>query len=154
MGYLDGYVTIDNYDWYMNHLFQQSLKQGKKVNFNKLRSFYVETLMKSINFYDNLAVKVLKRSPKHVLLLHENDISALFIGDLIDHLRLKGWKIINPIDSYSDPDLTIYPDVLKHGQGRVASKAIELGYKGSTSSGYEDEKTLESLYKSYGVEGE
>ncbi len=152
LGYIDGYVTIDNYDWYMNHLFQKSLKKGIKLNLNNLKRFYVESLMKSVTFYDELAQKVLKRSPRHVLLLHENDISTLFIGDLIDELRTKGWKIIAPGVSYEDPDLSMYPDVFKHGQGRVVSKALELGYPGRISSGYENEKVLDSLYSKYEIE--
>lgn len=151
-GYQDGYVTIDNYDWYMNHLFQNSLKAGHKVNFKRLKEFYIETLMKSINFYDELAIKTLKRSPKHILLLHENDLAALFVDDLVIHLKSKGWKVIDPITSYNDPDLNVYPDIIEHNQGRVVSKAIELGYRGQLKSGYEDEKVLEQLYQKYGVD--
>lgn len=153
-GYKDGYITIDNYDWYMNHLFQKSLKANKKINLENLKKYYIEILMKSIDFYDELAIKTLSRSPKHVLLLHENDLAALFIDDLVLHLKSRGWKIINTIDSYNDPDLSVYPDILKHNQGRVASKAIEQGYTGKIYSGYEDEKVLETLYKSYGVEND
>lgn len=150
-GYTDAYVTIDNYDWYMNSLFQESVKNGEAINFEKLKQFYIETLMKSVEFYDELALKTLDRSPRHVLLLHENDLAALFIDDFIVHLRQSGWEISTPEYSYGDPDLSIYPDIEKHNQGRVVSKAIELGYKGKLSSGYEDEKVLEELYERYGV---
>ncbi|HMQ10528.1 MAG TPA: polysaccharide deacetylase family protein [Oligoflexia bacterium] len=151
MGYEDGYVTIDNYDWYMEALFQKALKQKRDINMENMKKFYVEILMKSIRFYDALAVEILGRSPKHVLLLHENDLAALFIGDLVEQLRKESWEIIEPIKSYDDQDLKIYPDVLYHGQGRVASIAKLKKYKGPINSGYEDEKILDDLFDEYKI---
>jgi peptidoglycan/xylan/chitin deacetylase (PgdA/CDA1 family) len=150
-GYTDGYVTIDDYDWYMDSLFQQAVKDKKKINFSQLKKFYVETIMKSIEFYDELGTKNLSITPKHVLLLHENDLAALFISDLVKELRNKGWKIISPEESYQDPLLTVYPDVLDHGQGRVVSKIISQGFKGETRSGYEDERVLDQIFKDYKI---
>ena len=151
LGYTDGYVTIDNYDYFMDRLFQKALLANKKVKLENLKSFYVETLMKSINFYDNLAQKFLGKSPKHVLLLHENDMAALFIGDLISRLRNEGWKIITPVEAYTDRDLSPFPNVLVHNQGRVAAKARENGYQGALSSGFENEEVLKELFDTYNV---
>lgn len=151
MGYIDGYITIDNYDYYMDRLFQKALMEGKKVNLENLKHYYVDTLMKSIRFYDNLAKKFLGHSPKHVLLLHENDLAALFVGKLVEQLRKEGWKIISPAEAYKDKDLASFPNVLIHNQGRVAAKAKESGYIGKLSSGFEDEKVLEELFDSYDI---
>jgi len=79
-------------------------------------------------FYDNIAQKTLGRSPKHVLLLHENDMAALFIADLIEHIRLQGWKVISPQEAYEDPIASTIPDVLFNGQGRVAAIAKSKGW--------------------------
>ena len=152
-GYIDGYVTVDNYDFYMDHLFQQALKNKKKINFGNLKKFYVETLMKSVRFFDNLSTKELKHEAKHVLLLHENDLAALFIEDLIFQLKLEGWKIISPEESYKDLKLSKFPTSPKavHGQGRVVSLLTAKGYKGKITSGFESEKVLERLFTEYGV---
>lgn len=154
LGYVDGYVTIDNFDYYMDKLFQKALIGNKKINLDNLRAFYVETLMKSINFYDGLAQKFLGRSPKHVLLLHENDLAALFIGDLVQRLKQDGWRIITPVQAYTDEDLSLFPNVLLQNQGRVAAKARENGFQGVLSSGFEDEKVLEELFNSYNAASE
>lgn len=151
-GYTDAYVTVDNFDWYMEALFQNSLKEKKEINFNNLKKFYVDTLMNSILFYDNLASLSLGKSPKHVLLLHENDLAALFIGDLVKKLKINGWKIVSPSKSYQDKFLIKYPDVLHHNQGRIASKSIELGYAGNIKSKWEDKATVKNLYKNYSIE--
>jgi peptidoglycan-N-acetylglucosamine deacetylase len=92
-----------------------------------LKSTYIEHLWNSIQFYDNAAKQHLGRSPKHVLLLHENDLAAKFLGDLIKHLRSKGWNIISPAEAYEDPIANELPDVLFNGQGRVAAIARAKG---------------------------
>lgn len=49
----------------------------------------IEVLWDAVKFYDKLAKEVLGRSSKHVLLLHENDLAALFVGDLAKFLQKK-----------------------------------------------------------------
>jgi peptidoglycan-N-acetylglucosamine deacetylase len=122
-----GYVTVDNYDWYINGQLRRSVDAGKKVNEDNLRAWYIEHITASIEFYDKIAKEILGRSPKHVLLLHENDMAARYLGDLLAHLKNKGWKIISPMDAYQDPIAAQLPDVLFNGQGRVASIAKEKG---------------------------
>ena len=127
LGYKDGYVTIDNFDWYISALITKAAEEKRPINYEKARDFYVNSLYTSIEFYDGIARKSLKRSPRHVLLLHENDAAALFVGDLIQHLRNKGWKIISPQQAYKDPIARNFPQVSFHKQGRVAAIANSKG---------------------------
>lgn len=123
----NGYVTVDNYDWYLNHLLLQARENNQKINEDNLRKIYVDHIYSSIQFYDQLARKHLGRSPRHVLLLHENDLAALFLGDLLTHLKKNGWRIISSRRAYQDPIAGRVPDVLFNGQGRVAAIARENG---------------------------
>jgi len=123
LGYKIGYVTIDNSDFYMDSLLQKALTEGKKVDYAALRDVYIKTLWEAITFYDTIARQTLGRSPKHTLLVHENDITALYIGELVKHIRSKGWKIISPQEAYTDPIASIVPDVLYNNQGRIAAIA-------------------------------
>lgn len=127
LGYKDGYVTIDNIDWYISSLLTKAAEDKKIINYDNARKFYVETLSAAIEFYDDVAQKSLGRSPKHVLLLHENDAAALFVGDLIAHLRENGWKIISPQQAYQDPIARNFPNIAFHKQGRVAAIANSKG---------------------------
>lgn len=145
LGYLHGYVTVDNYDFYMDTLLQRALQQGKNVDLAALKQVYIETLWRCIQFYDNMAIATLKRSPKHVLLLHENDLAAMFIGDLVAFLREKGWRIISPSEAYSDPLAKLEP-VGVCNQGLIACLAREAGFKGFTADDSEDEAYLEALF--------
>lgn len=128
MDYKNGYVTVDNYDWYMDVLLQRALADGKQVNYDALKDVYIEVLWEAINFYDDIAQKTLGRSPRHVLLLHENDITALYIGELVEHIRSQGWKVISPQKAFEDPIASTIPDVLFNGQGRVAAIAKSKGW--------------------------
>ena len=127
LGYKDGYVTIDNFDWYVSSLLTKAAEEKKTINYDNARKFYVETLYESIEFYDAIAKTSLGRSPRHVMLLHENDAAALFVGDLITHLRSKGWKIITPQQAYQNPIAPNFPNVAFHKQGRVAAIANSKG---------------------------
>jgi peptidoglycan/xylan/chitin deacetylase (PgdA/CDA1 family) len=146
LGYINGYVTVDNYDWYINALFQKSLKEGRKIDLEALKKMYISHIWESIQFYHNIALQNLGRSPRHVLLLHENDLAALFIDDLVKHIRSNGWQIISPTEAYKDPIATHIPDVLLNGQGRVAAIAKEKGYKGPFVQDSEDEEYLDHLF--------
>ena len=123
-----GYVTVDNYDWYMQALVKQAVDSGFSLDRATLGQAYVELLMQSVNFYDDIARGHLGRSPAHVLLLlHENDLAALFIDDLVIELRKQGWQIIPALEAYRDEIAQTLPDTLFNGQGRVAALAHVQG---------------------------
>lgn len=148
INYLNGYVTVDNYDWYLESMFQQALKEHKKINYDLLKDLYIEHIWESIQFYHNIALKTLNRSPKHVLLLHENDLAALFLDDLISFLRGEGWEIISPENAYQDPIANHIPNVLMNNQGRVAAIAREEGVQGrELVQASEDEQYLQDYFK-------
>lgn len=126
--YSNAYITLNNYDWYIEDLFQKAVREGKKIDLLRLSTMYVDVLMQSIHYYDDLAVKHLGRSPKHVLLLHETDISALFIGDLVQKLRQEGWEIIPMEEAYQDPIAKYALEKpLKYNPGRIGEIALNKG---------------------------
>lgn len=146
LGYKNGYVTVDNYDFYMNTLVAEQLRSGGRVDFEKLEKLYVEVLVEAAEFYDQVARSALGRSPKHILLLHENDLAARFLVSLVKGLNKRGWKIITVESAYSDPIAEQIPNTLYHGQGRVAALAHEkLGKEFRNET--EDTEHLEQLFK-------
>lgn len=126
-GLRNGYVTVDNYDWYIESLWQRAVRDGRQVDRAALGAAYIEMLIGAVEFYDALAVAALGRSPDHVILLHENDLAALFIGDLIEALRARGWTLISPDEAYADPIAAIEPDTLMTRQGQIGALAVEAG---------------------------
>ena len=131
-GLMNGYVTVDNYDWYIDSKWQKAVKAGRAVDMEALQNAYVDMLMGAVHFYDEAAVETFGRSPAHVILLHENDVAALFIDDFIAALRADGWDIVSPDVAYADPIADIVPQTLKTRQGHVAALAIEAGRSSKT----------------------
>ena len=128
MGLSNGYVTVDNYEWYMDVLAAEAKVAGK-VDMDALERAYVELMIQSIEFYDGIALEALGRSPKHVLLLHENDLAALFVDELVLALKEKGWRIVPASEAYHDPIAGTEPETRFNGQGRVAAIAHTMGWE-------------------------
>jgi peptidoglycan/xylan/chitin deacetylase (PgdA/CDA1 family) len=147
-GYINGYVTIGNYDWYIDNLLKNALSSNQNVDYDKLADLYIKHIWESILFYDAIARKALNRSPRHVLLLHENDCAALFIDKLVEHIRSNGWEIISPAEAFKDSIADYHPETLFNNQGRVAAIAAEKGFiKRELIQESEDEDYLDELFR-------
>lgn len=144
-GYQIGYCTVDNYDWYIDALFKNNYHED--IDLDKVKEFYLEHIFNSIKFYNDMALETLGYSPYHVLLLHENDINALFLEDLIKLFKNNNIEIISPELAYTDKIASIRPDVTQNYQGRVAAISFSKGYKGKIYQESEDTDYLDSLFK-------
>lgn len=154
-GLQNGYVTIDTFDWYLNSLYQETLKTGGDVCLPALSKLYVEMMVGAANFNDEVARETLGRSPAHTLLLHENDLAALFVVDLVKSLKADGWKIVTADEAYADPIAGIEPDTQFLGAGRVAALAYLAGRNPNSLEHFAtDEDRIKQAYESKnGVKG-
>lgn len=154
LGLSQGYVTIDNYDWYLQALLEESLAANIPFNIQGWRKLYVDILLQAAEHYAAIAEQALGRSPAHVLLLHENSLAAMFIDDLVAALRQNGWQIISALEAYKDPIAKTLPDTLFLGQGRVAAMAEIKGMARRNIRLYaEDEAVLRGLAVKAGLSG-
>ena len=125
----NGYVTADGSDWYLETLTVEAAAAGKKMDIDALRKLYVTSQISAVEYHDELARRTLQRSPAHVLLLHETDIAALFIGDLIAELKRHGWKIITADEAFADPIRRLEPNVPYSGGTITGSVAWQNNIK-------------------------
>lgn len=102
-GLTNGYVTVDASDWFYEQATIAAARDGREMDMEALRDLYVESHVESAEFFDGLARRTIGRSPAHVMLLHETDLTALYIGDLVAALEAKGWTIITADEAYQDP---------------------------------------------------
>lgn len=152
LGLRNGYVTVDNYDWYLDVLAAEALAANPDFDRDVLRRLYVGVLLDAVRFYDGIGRETLGRSPAHVLLLHENDLAALFITDLVAALRADGWQVVPAAEAYEDPIAGSAPDTLFNGQGRVAALARVAGRApGELVHPLEDEAALRELFVERGL---
>ncbi|HUG45370.1 MAG TPA: polysaccharide deacetylase family protein [Sphingomicrobium sp.] len=147
-GLRNGYVTVDTWDWALVDLVGQAKEQGRPIDMDALRDLYLEVELSAVETYDRIARDALGRSPAHVLLLHENDLAALFAPDLIAALRRRGWTIVSPDQAFADPIGKVEPDTLHTGRGRVAAlAALRGGDPARLFDLYQDEELLERLFE-------
>ena len=118
-GYRNGYITADSLDWLIQNLAAEAVRKGQLTDRKALRSLYVGTSVKSADAADALARRALGRSPVQVLLLHETDLAALYVTDLVRALRRDGWQIVTADEAYSDPIARDEPQTLRLHMGRI-----------------------------------
>ena len=110
-GLSNGYVTAEASDWWLEQAAIDAMKAGEKIDREALRDLYIEHHVGAANFNDALSHKMFGRSTAQVMLLHETDLAALWIDDLVAALRADGWQIITADEAYTDPIARMRPDV-------------------------------------------
>jgi peptidoglycan/xylan/chitin deacetylase (PgdA/CDA1 family) len=126
-GYRNAHVTIDASDWYVDGRLRARLDKQRDADASPYRAFYLDHIWERARFYDGLSRQVVGRSVRHTLLLHHNVLNGMFLADLIQMFRSKGWQVINAVDAYEDPVFAATPDVLPAGQSLVWSLARQTG---------------------------
>jgi peptidoglycan-N-acetylglucosamine deacetylase len=145
-GYSIGHVTIDASDWAIENRLSARLMKDPAADVKPYRDFYLSHMWERAVYYDELARKALGRSVKHTILMHYNLLNALFLVDLIDMFKSKGWKLIDAAEAFTDPVFSAEPKIVPAGESIVWAVARETGkfdavlrYPGEDSQ-YEDAK--------------
>lgn len=129
-GLRNGYVTVDGSDWNIEAQTVLAKQQGRAMDIAALRQLYVETHVQSAAFSAQLMHRTLGRPVPQVMLLHETDIAALFLGDLVEALRADGWTIVSNDRAMADPAYREQPDT-PYANGTLSEMlAWERGVKG------------------------
>jgi peptidoglycan/xylan/chitin deacetylase (PgdA/CDA1 family) len=105
------YVTAESSDWNLEFLAAQARAAGKPMNLAALGRLYVRWHVEAAAFADGLLQQTTGRQPAQVLLLHETDLAALHLADLIRGLRKAGWTIVSADEAYADPLAREMPDI-------------------------------------------
>lgn len=126
-GLTNGYVTVDLWDWAIDDLASKAIREKREIDLRALGELYVETVVRGADFFDRTARETLGRSPVHVLLLHETDLNALFLEDVVAGLQADGWTIVTIDEAYRDPIAQVEPDTLYLGGGRINALAAAAG---------------------------
>jgi len=153
-GLMSGYVTIDTYDWHMERRFQAVVTANlEDKNLIPWREAYVAMVVDAAEHYERMAEAWLGRQPAQVLLLHENDLAALFIDDAISALREAGWEVISPDEAYDDPLAEQLPETTFSGMGRISALAFDGGARGAEVFDHwsADEQGIDDKLTSLGI---
>lgn len=150
-GLRNGYVTAEASDWFMVELWAKAAAAGKKIDRQKLCAFYTEHHVAGSEVADDLARRTIGRSPAHVLLLHETDIAAYCIGDLVMGFKKAGWSIITADEAYADPLKSAMPDVPSAQGTLIEAVAWEKGLPAPRWYKYNDIRLLAEDFERRGI---
>ena len=126
-GYRTGHVTVDNSDWAIERRLTTRLQKDPAADVKPYRDYYLEHMWSRADYYDKLARRVLGYQVKHTVLVHFNLLNALFLGNIIQMLKAKGWQPIDAEEAFTDPVFASKPKVLPAGESIVWSLAKEKG---------------------------
>lgn len=129
-GYRSAPVSIDTSDWYYSQRFLKWRRDHPRADLAAFRDLYLAHLLDRAQYYDRLARQVLGRSPAHVMLLHTNAVNATFLPEVIAMFRAQGWKIVSPVEAFSDPLYAQAPTALPAGESIVWALAKQAGVPG------------------------
>jgi len=117
--YRVGHVTIDSADWAITPRLQERIKANPSTDVKPYRDFYLAHMWDRAQYYDSLARRVLGRPVKHALLVHFNLLNGLFMNDLIEMFKSKGWEFVDAEDAFTDPVYAAKPNVLPAGESII-----------------------------------
>ena len=146
-GLRNGYVTADGYDWNIEGLTKSAREAGKTIDMRALRDLYVETMVGAAEYNEALMRRTIGRSPPQVLLLHETDIAALYIPDLVKALKKAGWTIVTADEAYADPIGKLQPDVPSAQGTLTEALAWEKGLPAPRWYERADNKVADPLFR-------
>jgi peptidoglycan/xylan/chitin deacetylase (PgdA/CDA1 family) len=126
-GYNNGHVTIDASDWYVDSRLVKRLKENPKADISGLRNYYKSHLFNKALYYDSLAYQLTNRRINHVLLLHHNLAASLFLDDLIQHFKEKGWEVMDADKAYEDKIYKEEPKNVPAGESLIWALAKQSG---------------------------
>ena len=108
-GLRNGQVTADGSDWFLEDLTLKAKAAGQQMDMEQLRRLYIQMHVSGAESSEALARKMLGRSPAHVMLMHETDLAAMFLPDMVRELRRNGWEIVTADTAYGDPLYRVLP---------------------------------------------
>ncbi len=101
LGYTNAYVTLTTHDWYLNAILLSAQRNNQKIDYDAFGTAYVNTIVDCAEYIANQYDISGMQQPAHILLLHANDVNALYLGKMIETFRKKGWEIIGVDDAYA-----------------------------------------------------
>ena len=126
--YLPSNVSIDASDWFYNLKYLELIQAQQPEKLALLKRAYLAHLLDRAHYYDTLSVQLLKRSPKHILLLHTNAINAAYLTDIIGAFNSESWSFININEALNDPIYNLYSTNLPAGESIIWSLAKAKGF--------------------------
>lgn len=113
-GYRVAPVTIDNQEWVYAAVYTHALSRGDEALAERVADAYVDHLIESMRFYEELSTAVFGREIPQILLLHANPLNADHLGAVLAMLENRGYRFVSLSEAVADsayarPDTYVGP---------------------------------------------
>lgn len=125
-----GHVSIDTADYLLDERLRQRLEREPGADVAPYRDLYLKHLWACARFYDAWSREAFGREIPHVLLLHSRLLNGLFLGDVVDFFRARGWTWVDPETAFVDSAYARMPKNLPGGEALAEAVAAERGQQG------------------------
>jgi peptidoglycan-N-acetylglucosamine deacetylase len=126
-GYRNAYVSLDTSDWRLDEVLTSVLNKNSKADVQPIKDAYLAHIWQRAVAYRALSQRLQGRDIAQVILLHHNLVNALWLGDIIQMFKDKGWTINTPEQAFADPVYALQPLTAEPGQSLLLSMARSLG---------------------------
>jgi len=120
-----GHVSIDTADWLLDERLRKRLEREPGADLAPYRELYLKHLWACARFYQAWSREVFGREIPHVILMHSRLLNGLFLGDVIDFFRAKGWTWISPLEAFRDSAYALMPKNLPGGEALADAVSAE-----------------------------
>jgi peptidoglycan/xylan/chitin deacetylase (PgdA/CDA1 family) len=126
-GYRNAYVSLDTSDWRLDQLLNETLSKDANADVSAIKQAYLAHVWQRAEAYRALSQTLQGRDIHQVILLHHNLINALWLDDVIQMFKQRGWRIVTPEVAFADPVYQLQPDRSVAGQSLLLSIARLMG---------------------------
>jgi peptidoglycan/xylan/chitin deacetylase (PgdA/CDA1 family) len=102
-GYRLAACTIDNSDWEFNRAYVAMLARHDTAAATKLRADYLAYTSAEIDYYAALNRQVLGYEPPEIMLLHDNQLNADTLNDVLAVFEQKQYRFVSLAEATADP---------------------------------------------------
>jgi hypothetical protein len=108
-GYRTAPCTIESSDWLFNTAYGRMLARHDKRAAARLRAEYLAFTAKQVDYFMKLNQQVLGYEPPQVMLIHDNQLNADVINDVLKIVEARQFKWVSLSEAEADP-IYIKPD--------------------------------------------
>jgi peptidoglycan/xylan/chitin deacetylase (PgdA/CDA1 family) len=135
-GYRLAPCTIENSDWEFSWAYVKMLAKHDDARIAKLKVEYLAYTSAEIDYYAALNKQVLGYEPPEIMLLHDNQLNADMMDEVLALFEKKGYRLVTLSEAESDP-------VYKQADTYITSNGPMWGYRWAKERGVKVNGKLE-----------
>jgi peptidoglycan/xylan/chitin deacetylase (PgdA/CDA1 family) len=135
-GYRLAPCTMDNTDWEFTWAYNKMLAKHDEAGIAKLKAAYLAYTSAEIDYYAELNKQVLGYEPPEIMLLHDNQLNAEMLDEVLTLFESKGYHFVSLSEAESDP-------IYQHPDTYITSYGPMWGYRWAKERGVKVNGKLE-----------